>query len=68
MTALAVMNLLAARGKTHRQAPGFAGEDLLSLSERKMAHLRGNRISMIFQEPMTSLNPAYTIGSQLTKC
>ena len=45
----------------------FAGTDLLSLSDREMARLRGNRMSMIFQEPMTSLNPAFTIGSQMAE-
>jgi oligopeptide/dipeptide ABC transporter ATP-binding protein len=43
----------------------FEGRDLFSLSDRQMSDLRGNRISMIFQEPMTSLNPAFTIGDQL---
>jgi peptide/nickel transport system ATP-binding protein len=41
------------------------GKDLLSLDEPAMRHYRGNRISMIFQEPMTSLNPAYTVGDQI---
>ena len=45
----------------------FAGTDLLSLSDREMARLRGNRMAMIFQEPMTSLNPAFTIGSQMAE-
>ncbi len=43
----------------------FDGRDLLSLSAREMRALRGNRISMIFQEPMTSLNPVFTIGDQI---
>jgi peptide/nickel transport system ATP-binding protein len=45
----------------------FAGTDLTSLSDREMARLRGNRMAMIFQEPMTSLNPAFTIGSQMAE-
>ena len=45
----------------------FAGTDLLSLSDRDMARIRGNRMSMIFQEPMTSLNPAFTVGSQMAE-
>jgi peptide/nickel transport system ATP-binding protein len=45
----------------------FAGTDLLSLSDRAMARIRGNRMSMIFQEPMTSLNPAFTVGSQMAE-
>jgi len=43
----------------------FDGKDLTQLSETEMASIRGNQISMIFQEPMTSLNPVYTIGKQL---
>lgn len=67
VTALAVMNLLA-RGATRRaERMTFQGEDLLKLDDRGMAHLRGDAMAMIFQEPMTSLNPAYTIGSQMTE-
>ena len=45
----------------------FEGQDLLQLSEREMRRIRGNKIAMIFQEPMTSLNPVLTIGRQLTE-
>src|SRR6202022_1106085 len=45
----------------------FQGQNLLGMSEREMARLRGDKIAMIFQEPMTSLNPAYTIGSQMAE-
>jgi peptide/nickel transport system ATP-binding protein len=45
----------------------FEGEDLLAKTEREMRHIRGNEISMIFQEPMTSLNPVYTIGDQIAE-
>ena len=45
----------------------FMGENLLELSEKSMQRIRGNAISMIFQEPMTSLNPVYTIGTQLVE-
>lgn len=45
----------------------FKGEDLLKLSDEKIREIRGNKISMIFQEPMTSLNPVYTIGNQLSE-
>jgi peptide/nickel transport system ATP-binding protein len=67
VSALAVMGLLA-RGAT-RSADDlrFAGHDLLGLSERKLAKLRGDRMAMIFQEPMTSLNPAFTIGAQMAE-
>src|SRR6202165_2794425 len=67
ISALSVMNLLP-RGST-RTADHirFHGQDLLDLSERQLARLRGDKIAMIFQEPMTSLNPAYTIGSQMSE-
>jgi peptide/nickel transport system ATP-binding protein len=45
----------------------FDGEDLLALSERAMRNIRGNRISMVFQEPMTSLNPVLTVGRQIAE-
>ncbi|KQL43940.1 peptide ABC transporter ATP-binding protein [Brevibacillus choshinensis] len=45
----------------------FSGRDITQLSEREMRKLRGNEISMIFQEPMTSLNPVFTIGQQLSE-
>jgi peptide/nickel transport system ATP-binding protein len=45
----------------------FQEQELLRMSERQMARLRGNKIAMIFQEPMTSLNPAFTIGSQMSE-
>ena len=45
----------------------FEGEDLLKVSENEIRHVRGNKIAMIFQEPMTSLNPVLTIGRQLTE-
>jgi oligopeptide transport system ATP-binding protein len=45
----------------------FEGEDILKMDDEEMRHVRGNRIAMIFQEPMTSLNPVLTIGKQLTE-
>ncbi|MDP1752946.1 MAG: ABC transporter ATP-binding protein, partial [Reyranella sp.] len=67
VTALAVMNLLARGGYRRARRMSFQGEDLLKLNDRGMARLRGNAMAMIFQEPMTSLNPAYTVGSQMTE-
>ncbi|TBR28834.1 MAG: ABC transporter ATP-binding protein, partial [Reyranella sp.] len=67
VTSLAIMNLLARGGHRTAQRLTFQGEDLLKLDDRGMARLRGNAMAMIFQEPMTSLNPAYTIGSQMTE-
>jgi peptide/nickel transport system ATP-binding protein len=65
VTALALMGLLPASAFVTARRMAFAGEDLLAMSERRRSDLRGNRVAMIFQEPMTSLNPAYTIGDQL---
>src|SRR6476646_10391760 len=67
VTALAVMNLLARGARRAARRLAFEGQDLLGLSDSGMAHLRGNAMAMIFQEPMTSLNPAYTVGSQMTE-
>ena len=67
VTALAVMGLLARSGHRVAKRMTLGGVDLMSLSERGMARIRGNRMSMIFQEPMTSLNPAYTVGSQMAE-
>jgi peptide/nickel transport system ATP-binding protein len=67
LTSLAIMNLLPSKARRSATRLELAGQDLLSLAERQMSDIRGARMSMIFQEPMTSLNPAYTIGSQLTE-
>jgi oligopeptide/dipeptide ABC transporter ATP-binding protein len=64
LTALAVMGLLPA-GLTATGRVELAGEDLLSTSERRRCALRGDRIAMIFQEPMTALNPTQRIGRQV---
>src|ERR1700687_3637704 len=65
MTSLALMGLLPRRAKRHATRLRFDGVDLQALDDRGMAKLRGNRMAMIFQEPMTSLNPSYTLGNQL---
>jgi peptide/nickel transport system ATP-binding protein len=65
MTALALMNLLPKTARRKGTRLAFGGKDLMDLKEREMADIRGDRMSMIFQEPMTSLNPSYTIGNQL---
>ena len=67
VTALAVMNLLARNGSRQAERLSFLGDDLLKLNDKGMARLRGDAMAMIFQEPMTSLNPAYTVGSQMTE-
>ncbi len=67
VTALSVMNLLPRGVRRQADHIRFGGTNLCALSDRAMGKMRGNHIGMIFQEPMTSLNPAYTIGSQLTE-
>src|SRR5271165_6874136 len=67
VTALAVMGLLARNAHRTADVLRFHDFDLMRLSDRGMAQLRGDRLAMIFQEPMTSLNPAYTIGSQMAE-
>jgi peptide/nickel transport system ATP-binding protein len=65
LTALAVMGLLPRRAKRRAARLALDDIDLLSASSSAMADLRGSRMAMIFQEPMTSLNPAYTVGNQM---
>ncbi len=67
VTALAIMGLLSRTAHRSADILRFHDYDLTRLSERGMARLRGDRIAMIFQEPMTSLNPAYTVGSQMAE-
>jgi peptide/nickel transport system ATP-binding protein len=67
VTSLAVMGLLARGGKREAESLAFDGVDIRAFSEGEMSRLRGDRMAMIFQEPMTSLNPAYTVGSQMTE-
>ena len=65
MTSLALMGLLPRKAVRTADHIRFDGVDLQGLAEREMAALRGARMAMIFQEPMTSLNPSYTLGDQL---
>lgn len=65
VTAYSVMQILANAGKIVSGSIKFNGEELVGAGEKKMKEIRGNRISIIFQDPMTSLNPTYTIGKQL---
>jgi oligopeptide/dipeptide ABC transporter ATP-binding protein len=68
VTALSVLRLVAdPPGRIVGGSVRFEGRDLLGLSEREMEEVRGNSISMIFQEPMTSLNPLMTIGRQIAE-
>lgn len=66
ITSLSIMQLLPGSGVTHGEI-NFRGRNLLELNKKDMAKVRGRNISMIFQEPMTSLNPVLTIGLQLTE-
>ena len=65
MLSLSVMRLVPPPGRIAAGRIVFDGQDLLHLPPRAMRDLRGRRIAMIFQEPMTSLNPAYTVGDQI---
>jgi peptide/nickel transport system ATP-binding protein len=67
VTALAIMGLLPRTAHRSAEVLRFHDHDLTTMTERSMARLRGDRLAMIFQEPMTSLNPAYTIGSQMAE-
>lgn len=68
VTALSAMRLIPdPPGKIVSGSIWFKGKDLARLSEKEMQDIRGNRISMIFQEPMTSLNPLLTVGDQLSE-
>ncbi len=67
VTALSIMGLVPPPGKIVAGEIFFEGTDLLKLSESEMRRVRGNRISMIFQEPMTSLNPVFKIGEQIAE-
>jgi peptide/nickel transport system ATP-binding protein len=67
MTAYSLMGLLPRGAVRTASELMFQGEDLNGATAKRFAHLRGNRIAMVFQEPMTALNPAYTVGDQLTE-
>ena len=64
MTALSVMRLIGPPGKIVKGEILFDGKDLLKLSDAAMREMRGDDIAMIFQDPMTSLNPVFTVGEQ----
>ena len=68
VTALSLLRLLPAKlGRTVGGSVSFEGADILGLDESEMRGIRGNRIAMIFQEPMTSLNPVLTVGHQIAE-
>ncbi|WP_088138821.1 ABC transporter ATP-binding protein [Achromobacter xylosoxidans] len=67
VTSLSIMRLLRAPGRVAGGSIEFDGQNLLALPEKAMRAIRGNQISMIFQEPMTSLNPVFTVGKQISE-
>ena len=67
VTSLSIMRLVGRPGRIAEGEILFNGTDLLKLQESEMRKIRGNQISMIFQEPMTSLNPVYTVGDQIAE-
>ena len=67
VTSLAVLGLLGNRGVEVSGTVRFEGEDLIALPEAQREHIRGRQIAMIFQDPMSSLNPVLTVGRQLTE-
>ncbi|MDQ3754657.1 MAG: ABC transporter ATP-binding protein, partial [Acidobacteriota bacterium] len=67
VTALSVMRLVSPPGRIVGGEISFDGESLLKVSEARMREIRGDDIAMIFQDPMTSLNPVYTVGEQIAE-
>lgn len=65
VTAYSIMRILTDTGKIKSGEIIFRGKDIVKMSEKEMREMRGSKISIIFQEPMTSLNPTYTIGNQI---
>jgi len=67
VTSLSIMRLIGVPGKIVEGEITFDDHDLLSLSEEEMSHMRGNRLSMIFQQPQSSLNPVFKVGDQVAE-
>ena len=67
LTSLAVMDLLPKKAIRRLERLDLAGASILNYSEQQMSDIRGSKMGMIFQEPMTSLNPAFTIGNQMVE-
>jgi oligopeptide/dipeptide ABC transporter ATP-binding protein len=64
---LSVLRLISQPGRIIEGEINFDGQDLMKLTEREMTHVRGNRISMIFQQPQTALNPVFKVGDQIAE-
>lgn len=67
VTSLSILNLISKPGKIESGRILLNGENLLEKSEKELRAIRGSKIAMIFQDPMTSLNPVFTVGEQLTR-
>ena len=67
VTSLSVMGLLTRGGSVKEGTILFDGQNLLSLTEKELDRIRGNQMTMIFQDPLTSLNPVFTVGNQMTE-
>lgn len=67
ITALSIIGLISPPGKIVGGSIKFKGEELISAKEKRLREIRGNDIGMIFQDPMTSLNPVYTVGEQIAE-
>ncbi|WP_409299880.1 ABC transporter ATP-binding protein [Peribacillus sp. SCS-155] len=67
ITSLSIMKLIGKPGKIEGGKILFSGKDLIDLNNKQMSKVRGNEIGMIFQEPMTALNPVFTIGNQIVE-
>src|SRR4030043_1878069 len=67
VTSLSIMRLIGVPGKVVQGEILFEGRNLLELSEAEMVHMRGNRMSMIFQQPQSSLHPVFKVGDQVAE-
>ena len=67
VTSLSIMGLLGRGGAVIDGSVLFDGKDLLTMKEKELDQIRGDKLTMIFQDPLTSLNPVFTVGSQLTE-
>src|SRR5207248_6965870 len=67
VTAMSIMRLVAPPGRVTGGEVRFKGRDLVKLSEKQMRDVRGDDVAMVFQEPMTSLNPVFRIGEQVAE-
>ena len=67
VTVYSILQILGAGGRIVSGSVKFRGEELTRLTEAQMQKIRGNKISIIFQDPMTSLNPTHTVGAQLAE-